>query len=299
MSTDPNIFECFLDPAEIYVLYQKIGNVLKNDRDIANEYRRGKALYNTLLLLQRTAMIQKLDDSYIKLSNCFDRDAFFAALLESIKKTFGIEVAAIISCDKHYDEAKNQFFIHVNSIPLRYMGLAMLMEQTGEFERIGNREYFIGIKNYDKVIKKKPSVTIEALQKKLQRDIECGEQAELFAWRYEETRLKRSGINRAPLRVSSIDVMAGYDIVSYESESSGNYDRFIEVKAASDSGFYWSKNEYETAKLKGDRYYLYLVDLKKTGDSDYAPEIIQDPVINVMETDGWFVEPQSYHIKRV
>lgn len=299
MSTDPNIFECFLDPAEIYVLYQKIGNVLKNDRDIANEYSRGKALHNTLLLLQRTEMIQKHVDSYTKVTNFSDRDSFYETLLESMRNTCAKEVATIINCDKHYDEAKNQFYIHVNSIPLKYMGLAMVMEQIGEFERINNREYIIRIKNYHEVIKKKPLVSIEDLQKKLQRDIEHGEQAELFAWRYEENRLKRSGINRAPLRVSSIDVMAGYDIVSYESKSSDSYDRFIEVKAASDSGFYWSKNEYETAKLKGERYYLYLIDLKRTGDPNYAPEIIQNPVINVMGTDGWFVEPQSYHIKRV
>ena len=32
-------------------------------------------------------------------------------------------------------------------------------------------------------------------------------------------------------------------------------DRFIGVKAISSYGFYWSKNEYETAKLKGEPYY--------------------------------------------
>ena len=32
-------------------------------------------------------------------------------------------------------------------------------------------------------------------------------------------------------------------------------DRFIGVKAISSSGFYCSKNEYETAKLKGEPYY--------------------------------------------
>lgn len=32
-------------------------------------------------------------------------------------------------------------------------------------------------------------------------------------------------------------------------------DRFIGVKAISSSGFYYSKNEYETAKLKGEPYY--------------------------------------------
>ena len=45
--------------------------------------------------------------------------------------------------------------------------MAMLMEQTGEFERINNRLYFIGINNYREFIKKKPLVSIEELEKKL------------------------------------------------------------------------------------------------------------------------------------
>ena len=56
-------------------------------------------------------------------------------------------------------------------------------------------------------------------------------------------------------RISEVDVTAGYDIISYNSIKSKETDRFIEVKARSSSGFYWSKNEYETAKLKGEPYY--------------------------------------------
>ena len=179
------------------------------------------------------------------------------------------------------------------------MGLAMLMEQTGEFERIRNREYFVGINNYRDVIKKKPLISIEELQKKLSQDAELGEQAEKFAWKYETSRLKQLDINKEPISISSIDVMAGYDMISYESKSSENFDRFIEVKAVSKLGFFWSRNEYETAKRKGEKYYLYLVDLRKINEPGYAPEIIKNPAVHVMEADEWYVETQSYHIKRV
>ena len=297
MSTDLNIFDCLLDPSEIYVLYQKLGTVLKNDRDIVNERVRGRALHNTLFLLLHTAMIQKLDDEYIKLINCPTIESFYPSLLTGIKNTYPEEVSSIINCEKHYDEAKSQFFIYVNDIPLRYMGLAMLMEQTGEFERIKNKEYFIGINNYPDIIKKKPLISIEELQKKLQQDNEHGEQAERFVFEYEEKRLKQMEINNPPVRISAIDVTAGYDIISYESKFSDGYDRFIEVKAVSKSGFFWSKNEYETAKVKREKYYLYLVELGRVGDPGYIPEIIQDPASTVMESDRWFVEAQSYHIR--
>ena len=299
MSSDPNIFDCLLDPQEIFAFYQRIGTILKNDRDIANERIHGEALRNTLVLLQKTSMIQKHDGEYIKLLLCQTLESFYATLIAKIKESYAEEVSTIVNCEKHYDEANNQFYIFVNSIPLRYMGLAMLMEQTGEFERTGNREYFIGINQYQEKIKKKPVVSIEELQKKLLRDSELGEQAEKFAWEYETIRLKQAGIDKEPLRISGFDVMAGYDMVSFESISSESYDRFIEVKAVSKSGFFWSRNEYETAKLKGNSYYLYLVDLGKIDDSGYAPEMIQNPAVNVMEADGWFVEAESYHIKRI
>ncbi|MBR6245054.1 DUF3883 domain-containing protein [bacterium] len=299
MSLDPNIFECLLNPSEIFAFYKKIGSVLKNDRDIANERIHGNALHNTLMLLEHTSMIQQREGEYIKLLSCHTRDSFYSTLISEIKNTYADEVSTIINCDKHYDEAKNQFFIYVNDIPLRYMGLAMLMEQTGEFERIRNREYFVGINNYRDTFKQKPLLSIEELQKKLQLDIKSGEQAEKFALEYEMIRLKQAGINKEPVRISSIDVMAGYDMVSYESESSTSYDRFVEVKAISKNGFYWSKNEYETAMLKADKYYLYLVDLKNIDKPGYAPDIIQNPAMTVMKSEGWFAEAESYHIKRI
>ena len=299
MSSDPNIFDCFLDSHEMFVLYQKIGTVYKNKRDLANERLRGKAFSNTLLLLLNTAMIILREGEYFKTTNYQTCDAFLDALIASIKTQYPDEVSSIINCNKHYDEEKNLFFIYINDIPLRYMGLAMLMEQKGEFERIKNRVYFIGIKNYRHHIKRKSQITIEELQKRLQRNIELGEQAERFAWEYEGNRLKQCGINKEPLRVSDIDVSAGYDMVSYESSLSNSFDRFIEVKAVSNIGFFWSRNEYEVAKLKADKYYLYLVEIKRLEEPDYKPEIINNPAEVVMESSEWFVEAETFQIKRI
>lgn len=76
-------------------------------------------------------------------------------------------------------------------------------------------------------------------------------------------------------------------------------DRFIEVKAISNVGFYWSKNEYEIAKLKGKSYYLYLVELNKINNLEYSPEIINNPAEIIINSDKWFIEPQGYHIIKV
>lgn len=98
---------------------------------------------------------------------------------------------------------------------------------------------------------------------------------------------------------SEIDVTAGYDIVSANSPNSTVANRFIEVKAVSENGFYWSKNEYDIAKLLAADYYLYLVDLSKIDDDNYEPDIIHNPVQHIMENNLWLVEPQSYHIQKV
>ena len=59
--------------------------------------------------------------------------------------------------------------------------------------------------------------------------------------------------------------------------------RFIEVKAISTAGFFWSKNEYAVAKLLGTNYYLYLVDLTKISNNGYSPEIVNNPAQAIME----------------
>lgn len=156
---------------------------------------------------------------------------------------------------------------------------------------------------YDALVAKhckarRKQLSLEQLKKKLEDNELAGEKAEQFVLEYEKKRLGQPLCEKVRC-ISEIDVTAGYDIVSFDSNQSLEPDRFVEVKAASSAGFYWSRNEYEIAKLKGDAYYLYLVDLGRINQQDYSPQIIQNPAVNVMEAEEWFVEAQSYLIKYI
>lgn len=136
------------------------------------------------------------------------------------------------------------------------------------------------------------------LKKQLELNNLAGEKAELFAFEYEKRRLGLP-LSAMVKRISEIDVHAGYDIVSFDSPQSQEPDRFIEVKAVSETGFYWSKNEYEISRLYGKKYFLYLVNLSKVANKDYDPIIISDPSQTVMNSPDWLIEPESYHIQKV
>ena len=107
-----------------------------------------------------------------------------------------------------------------------------------------------------------------------------GRLAEEYVIEFEKIRLPIKGDDIKS--VSDIDVTAGYDIISFESDSSKEYDRYIEVKSYNDVvGFFWSKNEVEISRQKGKKYYLYLVDRSKMRDKKYMPIIVNDPYNNI------------------
>ena len=301
MSSETNIFDCLLEPLEMFDLYRKIGTILKNERDIVNERIQGKSLRNTLALLSEIKIVQRTEEEYTKLVVCSSFDSFFDVLMTRISDSYRDVVSEIVNCTKHYDDAKNQFYIYVNDIPLKYMGLVMLMEQHKIFVRSRTKEYFVGIDRFQDIIhRERPQVNIEELQKRLQRNADNGKLAEEFAMRFEAKRLLSIGIEKPPQRISDIDVAAGYDIISYENGSSDTYDRFIEVKAVShDCGFFWSENELGVAKNKGAKYFLYLIDLGSVNDPSYIPIMVSDPANSIMASPDWLVEPQSYRIRKI
>ena len=145
---------------------------------------------------------------------------------------------------------------------------------------------------------RRKQLSLEQLKRQLEENELAGEKAEVFVFEYERKRLGQP-LSEKVRRISEIDVTAGYDIVSFDSNQSSEPDRFIEVKAVSNAGFYWSRNEYEIAKLKGATYYLYLVNLNRINEQDYSPQMIQNPAINIMDTDEWFVESQSYYVEHI
>lgn len=146
---------------------------------------------------------------------------------------------------------------------------------------------------------KRRKLGIDQLELLLERNRLHGEEAEKFILTYEKRRL----VNHPQLSnveiISTYDVMAGYDIVSYESIRSTENDRFIEVKSFSSSpSFHWSHNEIDVARLRRDKYFLYLVDRSRMQDLNYEPIVIKDPYISIMKNDEWVKRADGYLISK-
>ncbi len=204
-----------------------------------------------------------------------------------------------------YDSIQFSYFFKNEMLPLSLSVVRNTLISQGFFVPLrnaqGTRFYISSL--YDSLIaryckEQRKQLSLDKLKRQLHLNELAGEKAELFVLEYEKKRLGMP-LSEKVRRISEIDVEAGYDIVSFASLQSQEPDRFIEVKAVSDAGFYWSKKEYEIARLKGDKYYLYLVELNRISQEDYSPLIIPDPAVKVMEADSWFVEAQSFLIRHV
>lgn len=205
-----------------------------------------------------------------------------------------------------FEITTNKFLFHNESLPLDYATIRNVLVSQEFFDvfRSPAKTAFYVNANYERIVssfclKHKEKMTLIQLQKKLEENAVAGIKAEKFVLDYEKRRLGEECFTRVKL-ISDIDVSAGYDIISFNSKSSTDYDRFIEVKAVSSGdSFYWSSNEYNTAKLKGEQYFLYLVSLSQIENEGYSPTIVQNPAHIIMEASDWLVEPESYHIRRI
>ena len=142
---------------------------------------------------------------------------------------------------------------------------------------------------------KKRKIGIEELQQRQGHRRLLGEEAERFVLKFEQMRLNP---HKEPELVSPYWADAGYDIASYDGFNSATHDRFIEVKSfAGNPQFYWTRNEMDTARLKKEKYFLYLVDRDLVHERDYSPIIIKNPYNNVLrnETD-WNKRVDKYFI---
>lgn len=206
-----------------------------------------------------------------------------------------------------YDILSKRFAFKNERFPLSFANLRNTLISQGFFEVTRDdmrTAFYIGL-DYENLIssfckQKKKIIGIEQLRKQIEKNNKSGEQAEFYALQYEKKRMGQHPQMQEIKIISNIDVCAGYDIVSFNSNNSYEYDRFIEVKAVSNSNsFYWSLNELNTAKLKGKQYYIYLVDLKRAAEDTYVPAIINDPASVLFRSDEWLIEPQSFYIYRI
>lgn len=145
--------------------------------------------------------------------------------------------------------------------------------------------------------KPKRAKSAETLAAELARQAENGRVAEEWVLQYERKRLRDHPFNNQIRRVSEDDVAAGYDIISFATQSSLQHDLFIEVKSyGTTKVFHWSRNEIATAREFGEDYALYLVDRTKMDDSTYEPHVITAPSPEMFGQlgSGWKVEATSF-----
>ncbi len=145
---------------------------------------------------------------------------------------------------------------------------------------------------------KRRKLGIDELRKSFEQKQIYGEEAEKFVLEYERNRLTGHPSPEKVEIISEYDVSAGYDLVSFCAINSVEIDRFVEVKSfAGAPYFYWSRNEMDTARIRRDNYYLYLVDREKINEEGYEPIIIQDPHENILnKPDDWNKRVENYFV---
>lgn len=201
-----------------------------------------------------------------------------------------------------FDAEKGRLTIKRSAFPLAYAAIRNFLTTAGALDKEENGEICVS-DNYEndwtsRLGKRREKFTLEQLLKHQEEQSKRGLEAEEFVLSLERQRLpgKASKIKR----ISDFDVAAGYDVISYENIDSDTYDRFIEVKCYIGSPhFFWSENESDVAKIKGDKYILCLVDYTRMSEPGYVPEYIIDPYTHIFEGDKWMVNTASYRIQKI
>lgn len=201
-----------------------------------------------------------------------------------------------------FDADKGHISIKRSAFPLAYAAIRNFLTTAGALDKEENGEICIS-ESYEsdfssQIRSRKSKFTLEQLLKQQEEQSRRGYEAEEFVLALERMRLSEKAYKIK--RISDFDVSAGYDIVSFQSDNSTTYDRFIEVKSyLGKPHFYWSENESDTAKIKGDKYILCLVDYERITEPGYEPEFIQDPYKVIFEDDSWLVSTASYKIQKI
>ena len=156
------------------------------------------------------------------------------------------------------------------------------------------------IKRVTPLLQAKRKITQEELLLQVEQERLQGESGELFVMEFEKKRLRQRTDLELIKQISLYDVSAGYDIVSFNDETSSNLDRLIEVKTFSGKPhFHWSSNESSIAKLKHANYYLYLVSYEEMNNDGYSPIIIHDPIKYFETHSDWKFTIDGYLVSKI
>ena len=140
------------------------------------------------------------------------------------------------------------------------------------------------------------------LMKILESCREVGSLAEELVMNYEKKRLcdcGREDLSSLVVRISKVNVSAGYDILSFNCDSPvSNPNRFVEVKgtSASEIAFFISRNELDKAKELQDNYWIYCV-LNTKQESLRKIKTIKNPYKTFFSTKNYAIEPVLWRVR--
>lgn len=230
-----------------------------------------------------------------------NRDAIINTFIKDCIETLAEE--GIFDSDAtSFDPEKGHLSIKRSAFPLAYAAIRNFMTVAGALEKETNGEICVS-EDYETDFSsqlriRKDKFTLEQLRQKQEEQNKRGLEAEIFVLKLERERLPQKAYKIK--RISDFDVSAGYDIVSFSDSDSAVYDRFIEVKCYLGSPhFYWSENEVDVAKRKGERYILCLVDYTRITEKGYEPEYISNPYEVIFNEDKWLVNTASYKVQKI
>lgn len=234
--------------------------------------------------------------------NLLDRECFINQMVKDCITTL-TEEGIFDAGSTCFDIEAGHLSIKHSAFPLAYAAIRNFLTMVGALEQVERGE--IGISELyeddlsDLLRIRQEKITLQQLLDKQKEQNARGLAAEEFVLKYEMNRLPEKALQIK--RISDFDVSAGYDIVSFDSPTSSHYDRFIEVKCyLGEPHFYWSENEADVARIKGDKYYLCLVDYQKMiQDSNYCPEYIKNPYMVIFDDDTWLVNTASYRVQKI
>lgn len=199
--------------------------------------------------------------------------------------------------DAHYSEALGHFYLPNDVF---CFGLAVIRNLLISLSALipDGHNLVIGAQYeslFSQALSKGAKVSQPELLLQLEREREMGEAGEQFALHYE---LRRCPFGQSQMQrikqVSIIDTAAGYDIISFHNEQS-DARRYIEVKTfVGRPHFHLSTNEVNAAQLRGDNYYIYLIDYSKMGTEGYIPTLIQNPYKSIFVAGEWLAKPDSF-----
>lgn len=254
--------------------------------------------------------LEKVDDEFFQVPEKY-RNLDYETLINAISKKFietiifyplKLEGPSIVDINFDYDIFNERYSLDpfkLNKSNIWVLNILKTLKIViEELDENYNPMYYLDDKWKYVLDKGSYRMSLEDLKKLQANQEKQGEAAEQFVLEYEKKRLDKSQENKIK-QISKIDVSAGFDIISFSSSRSKEYDRYIEVKSYlnSDIHFYWSKVEINTAKKLSDNYYIYIVDINKMKEEGYNPRIIKNPYKVIFSNEEWNFETESILVK--